>query len=369
MMDNNNFGYVKFESEIEPLYTLVNIQIVTTWFQEFETSIETFADIGFEFNGNYRIINYQPIANYVIFEKLYQYVHICKAPNFASTHEQINFIQLLCRLANKDKLNEIIKGIEFDPYVWPTLMSLEFDAKTFFDDHVKILACFFTVHLSPTKDNWKNILNYYGVMWCSTSNNEIPKLSDILSEGKTRRYLWDEIDKVRFLQIFDKKDFVHKVMRINDDIVIVYDKLPYVKPVGPVGPTGATGATGPVGVIGYPGPVGVAGAVGMVGPTNAVIGSEHTIISGDNNHVIGSEHTIVSSATNHMIGCPRSEESKGPIGSCGNVGLKKPTSRDVTVYLMENVMTMEVYYDFTKNVQFTLYPQDHQPSGHINFRR
>jgi len=160
---SDNFGYVKFEDEISPVYKLVNIHIVTNWFHEFETSFNTFADIGFEMYDEYRIINYQPKTNFFIFEKLYDHVHILKVPVFVSIDEQINFIDLLCKLADKKKLNQIIKSIEFNPYVWSILTTMNFDAKNFFDEHVKVLACFFACHHSAT-DKIIHILNFYGVM-------------------------------------------------------------------------------------------------------------------------------------------------------------------------------------------------------------
>jgi hypothetical protein len=46
---NFEFGYVKFSNDIsDPIYELVNIATVCEWLDEFETSINTFSDIGFE---------------------------------------------------------------------------------------------------------------------------------------------------------------------------------------------------------------------------------------------------------------------------------------------------------------------------------
>jgi len=117
-------------------------------------------------------------------------------------------------------------------------------------------------------------------------------------------------------------------MYINDDIAIIYDKMPYVKPIGPIGatgPTGPTGSIGPTGATGAQGPVGICGTQGPVG-------------------VLG-----------------RNDEKTDNVD----------TSNDVDINLIDKVTIMKFNFDYSNITRFGfgLYPLSHQPSGTVNLSR
>jgi len=251
----DDFGYVKFEDDTAPLYKMVKISTVIEWFSEFETSIETFTDIGFDEYNGLHVINYQPLANFAIFGKLYDFIHLFKMPLFESIDEEVNFITLLCKLATKDKLNSIMERVCFNPYTWLALMKMNFDAKNFFSERVKILASFFSLQLSGS-DNHVPILNYYGLSWTHRSNKlNVSSMSQIVSSSKSRESMWESFDGLQIVVLCDKNKFAHKLVALNDKVIVLFDKHPYVPPPTFKGPTGATGpsAMGPTGAIGYAG--------------------------------------------------------------------------------------------------------------------
>uniref|UniRef100_A0A6C0C7T4 Uncharacterized protein n=1 Tax=viral metagenome TaxID=1070528 RepID=A0A6C0C7T4_9ZZZZ len=163
---NHTLGYVKFADDNDVAYFPVDIALVREWFHEFEISIDTFSDIGFEEHNGDVIINYQPMNVFSIFKKLYCYVYFKNVPTYDDTNleEQVEFIQLVCKLMTSDKISKIVEGINFDKSLWLYLPNLDFDAKNYFNDDAKNVICH-SICKFPPKYDFVVFFNFYDLQW------------------------------------------------------------------------------------------------------------------------------------------------------------------------------------------------------------
>jgi hypothetical protein len=79
-------------------------------------------------------------------------------------NEQVELLELICKLATPDKISKIIGKIKFDSSLWLFLPSLNFDAKNYFDDNAKIIICDTVRDLIPKSDENK-FFDFYGLYW------------------------------------------------------------------------------------------------------------------------------------------------------------------------------------------------------------
>lgn len=163
---DHKIGYVKFTDDNCETYFGVDIALAREWFHEFEISMDTFSDIGFEDYDGTIIVNYQPKEVLSVFKKLYTYVYFKIVPPYDDTNleEQVEFIRLVCKLMTSDKISKIVEGIRFDKSLWLLLPNLDFDAKNYFNDDAKKVICQSIFDFPPKYDQIK-FFNFYELYW------------------------------------------------------------------------------------------------------------------------------------------------------------------------------------------------------------
>uniref|UniRef100_A0A6C0C9N2 Uncharacterized protein n=1 Tax=viral metagenome TaxID=1070528 RepID=A0A6C0C9N2_9ZZZZ len=138
------YGYVKFVSnDSSPTYVLVCLEIMSRQFEEFKTIKAMMNEMQFEYCNDLKVLNHFPIEMLYVFKILVRYVTIQHMIPIDSIDEQTKLLHLLCKMANKKQINQILCSLKINPETWIRLLDEGFDAKNYLDTKHKIDICKF----------------------------------------------------------------------------------------------------------------------------------------------------------------------------------------------------------------------------------
>uniref|UniRef100_A0A6C0C6T6 Uncharacterized protein n=1 Tax=viral metagenome TaxID=1070528 RepID=A0A6C0C6T6_9ZZZZ len=226
------YGYVKFVSDQDeaPKYVLVCVDAMKKFFDEFKTIDEMIPELSMEYYNNFMIINCLPMKMLTSFKILVRFATIQETVHISDNKEGINLVLLLCRLANKQQIYEILNLFNIDCEVWVRLMNENFDAKNVLCEELKVNNYILMVEKCLNFDRVK-YLSFYGVPYYEN----IPRSSAINYKKKSKSYdSYNEICKKRFPQIrihdkisksyYQKVEIDGKVLLLNQQGYRLIDK-------------------------------------------------------------------------------------------------------------------------------------------------
>jgi hypothetical protein len=157
------YGYVKFISDTKsPTYILVCIEAMKKYFDEFKTIDQVIPELSMEYYDNLMVINCMPIKMLIAFKILVRFITMREVVCINDVDEQMNLLLLLCKLANKQQIHEILDSFDINCEVWVRFLDENFDAKNFFGEGQKINICTGIAEKYPELDKEK-YLTFYGI--------------------------------------------------------------------------------------------------------------------------------------------------------------------------------------------------------------
>jgi len=168
------YGYIKFTSETDKndfAYELVCIELMNEWFDEFRTINEMLRDMEVEQHNGFIIVNYLPKSMHYVFNVLNRHLTLAHGIKIKSVDDQIMFLHLVCKLADKDIVNRIFRDteLEFDLETWKKLVDEPIDAKNCFDEKMK-LGVYRKIYGSQKPKQNIKFLDFYGLPWFNHHN-------------------------------------------------------------------------------------------------------------------------------------------------------------------------------------------------------
>uniref|UniRef100_A0A6C0C6C5 Uncharacterized protein n=1 Tax=viral metagenome TaxID=1070528 RepID=A0A6C0C6C5_9ZZZZ len=155
------YGYVKFGKDE---YELVCIELMNQHFDEFKTISAMMNDMEFKYHHGLPVINHLSKSMHYVFNVLNRFLTLGEQLEIESVNDQIMFLRLLCKLAARDSVCEILNESEMTikTKTWRRLTKEIFDAKNCLDEEIR-LNVYKTIRYTD-KNRSKNIkyANFYG---------------------------------------------------------------------------------------------------------------------------------------------------------------------------------------------------------------
>uniref|UniRef100_A0A6C0C9E6 Uncharacterized protein n=1 Tax=viral metagenome TaxID=1070528 RepID=A0A6C0C9E6_9ZZZZ len=205
------YGYVKFKSAVNPpIYIMICIDAMKKYFDEFKTFDEMIPELSMEYYNNLIVINQMPIEMLVAFKILVKFVTLREVVNITDVDEEINLLKLLCKLGNRQQIQEILNSFNIDCKTWVRLLDEDFDVKNFFCDRQKIQIYATVAYYAES--NKAKCLSFYGIPYFEN-----------LSEYDIK---YAEFGKTSYPQnrVFDKTSNSYYLIDIIGDKVLLYNR-------------------------------------------------------------------------------------------------------------------------------------------------
>jgi len=158
------YAYVKFISEDDspPIYVLICIDVAKKYLAEFKIINKMIPELTMEYHNDFMVINCMPIKMLVAFKILMRFITMRESVHIDNIDEEINFLNLLCKLGNRQQIDEILDSFKIHNKTFIRLLDQDFDAKNFFTETRKINICISFAKYYPQLDKEK-YLNIYGI--------------------------------------------------------------------------------------------------------------------------------------------------------------------------------------------------------------
>jgi len=222
-MDNValTYGYVKFTSETDKndvVYELVCIELMNEWFEEFRTINEMLGDMELERHNGFVVVNYLPKSMHYVFNVLNHHLTLAHGIKINFVDDQIMFLCLICKIADKDMIDRILKDTESEIKLktWKNIVGEPIDIKNCFDEKMR-LEIYRKIYLTQTTEQNKKFLDFYGLCWFDHNNKH-----NIYIHHKTAKY--DTMCKMYFRQhrVFDGINKIFYKIMILGNIAVLF---------------------------------------------------------------------------------------------------------------------------------------------------
>uniref|UniRef100_A0A6C0C7E0 Uncharacterized protein n=1 Tax=viral metagenome TaxID=1070528 RepID=A0A6C0C7E0_9ZZZZ len=231
------YGYVKFTAEDEnDEYEFVCIELMNEWFDEFRTINNMLADMEVERYNGLVVVNYLPKSMHYVFNVLNHHLTLAHGIKIKLVDDQIMFLHLICKLADKEMINRIFEDteLELDLETWKKLVDEQIDAKNCFEEKMK-LGIYRKIYQSQKPKMNIKFLEFYGLPWFNHNNKhkiyvhyKFAKYDTMCNMYPTQHRVFDETNEIFYkIMILGGKgvlfcpegfrDYEHKVSSWQSD--------------------------------------------------------------------------------------------------------------------------------------------------------